>query len=79
MMYCKDVSLGAIHLLRSHRGGEGGFKNFPKLRTAVLIGCVKCELSGEGARSMYLIEIQSRFSQYWPSVMSFWLISICEL
>ena len=23
--------------------GEGGLKNCPKLRTAVLIGCVKCE------------------------------------
>ena len=30
-------------------------------------------------RSMYLIEIQSRFSQYWPSVMSFWSILSCEL
>ena len=28
--------------------GGGGLRNFPKLRTAVLIGCVKCELRGGG-------------------------------
>ena len=49
--------LGAIHLLRSHRGGDGGLKNFPKLRTAVLIGCMKCQLRRrEGATLREIFE-----------------------
>ena len=52
----------------------GHLENFP---SCFLVKCfVYC---GVGAMSMYKIEIQSQFSQYWPSVMSFWSILSSQL
>ena len=52
--YKRSITRGDPFIMFTLRG-EGGYKNLQKLRTAVLIGCVKCKLRG-GLKSQKFCE-----------------------